>query len=136
MTKEIFQFTEKQILFRYREVVHASFDCDGDIYNGAGRVALCKEEYAVTSITPKGAWISPIGWYWRPKFKFMLAKARKRFAHDNEKYALESYVARQKRRIAILEYQLSKSRRGMALAKTKLEELENDQQQKTTEPSS
>jgi hypothetical protein len=127
MTEQTHQFTEGQILFRYREVVYVSHDYDGDIDNGTGCVALSKEEYVVTSITPKGAWISPQSWYWRPKFKFMLAKARKRFAHDNEKDALESYVARQKRRIAILEYQLSKSRRGMALAKTKLEELNNDQ---------
>jgi hypothetical protein len=126
MAEENPQFTEKQILFRYREVVYASHDYDGDMDDGTGRVALSKEEYVVTSITPKGAWISPQSWYWRPKFKFILAKARKRFAHDNEKDALESYVARQKRRIAILEYQLSKSRRGMALAKTKLEELNND----------
>ena len=132
MTEETRQFTEKQILFRYREVVYASYDYDDDLSNGSGRVDLCKEEYTVTSVTPKGAWISPTGWYWRPKFKFMLAKARKRFAHDNEKDALESYIARQRRRIAILEYQLSKSRRGMALAKTKLEELSNDWQQKAS----
>ena len=126
MTEETRQFTEKQILFRYREVVYASHDYDDGLSNGGGRVDLCKEEYTVTSITPKGAWISPTGWHWQPKFKFILAKARKRFAHDNEKDALWSYIARQKRRIAILEYQLSKSRRGMALAKTKLEQLEND----------
>jgi len=66
----------------------------------------------------------------------MLAKARKRFARDNEKDAIESYIARQKRRIAILEYQLSKSRRGMAVAQTKLEQINNDKQQKATEPSS
>jgi hypothetical protein len=126
MTEGTHQFTEKQILFRYREVVYALHDYDDDLSDGGGRVDLCKEEYTITSLTPKGAWISPVGWYWRPKFKFMLAKARKRFAHDNEKDALESYVARQKRRIAILEYQLSKSRRGMALAKTKLEQIKND----------
>ncbi len=136
MTEEIPQFTEKQILFRYREVLYASYDHDDDLSDGDGRIDLCKEEYVVTSITPKGVWISPVGWYWRPKFKFMLANARKRFAHDNEKDALESYVARQRRRIQILEHQLSKSRRGMALAKTRLEQLNNDQQQKTTEPSS
>ena len=136
MTESTPRFTEKQILFRYREVVYASHDYDGDIDNGTGRVDLCKEEYVVTSVTPKGAWISPAGWYWRPKFKFMLAKARKRFAHDNEKDAIESYIARQKRRIAILEYQLSKSRRGMAVAQTKLEQINNDKQQKATEPSS
>jgi hypothetical protein len=127
MARKATQLTVGQILFRYREVVHASLDYDGDIDDGTGRVALSKEEYVVTSVTPKGVWISPVGWYWRPKFKFMLAKARKRFAHDNEKDALESYIARQKRRIEILEHQLSKSRRGMALAKTKLEELNNDQ---------
>jgi hypothetical protein len=131
MAEKATQLTVGQILFRYREVVYASHGYDGDIDNGTGRVALSREEYTVTSITPKGVWISPArispaSWYWRPKFKFILAKARKRFAHDNEKDALQSYVARQKRRIAILEYQLSKSRRGMALAKTKLEELEND----------
>lgn len=129
MTGQVPQFTEGQRLFRYKEIVLASFDHDGDIDDGAGRVDLFMEEFRVTSVTPKGAWIAPASWYWRPKFKFILAKARKRFAHDNKMDALESYVARQVRRIAILEYQLSKSRQGLALAKTKLEQLNNGQQQ-------
>ena len=123
MTENI--FTVGQILYRYKEVLYASFDSDGDLYEGSGRIDLCKEEYRVTSVTPKGAWVSPI-YYYKPRFRFILAKARKRFAHANEKDALESYIARQKRRIAILEYQIDKSRRGMNHAKNKLQEHQND----------
>jgi hypothetical protein len=35
-------FIVGQILYRYKEVLYASFDSDGDLYEGSGRIdSLC-----------------------------------------------------------------------------------------------
>jgi hypothetical protein len=77
-------------------------------------------EYRVIKHTPKGVWL-------RQPYcmgeKFVLKDARKRFAHPTKREALISYIARQKRRILILNSQIRDSEMGLRVADRMLSEM-------------
>lgn len=68
--------------------------------------------YVVTKRTPKGAWLGST---------FVRLDARKRFACETEKEAIESYIARKRRQVNILSSQLEEAERGLAIAQASLE---------------
>lgn len=77
-------------------------------------------EYRVIKHTPKGVWL--LKPYCAGK-RFVLKDAKKRFAHPTKREALVSYIARQKRRILILNSQIKDSEMGLRVAGRMLSEM-------------
>lgn len=79
--------------------------------------------------TPKGYWI------WRPalysKKVWIRKKSKKRYAYPTKEEALSNLVARTKRRISILEYQMKLSKLGLELAELRQSETLSNIQQYT-----
>ena len=78
---------------------------------------LIQMVYPVVKSTLKGVWIDVWG-----KKKFILNDARKQWASPSPEKALESYQARKRRQIGILEHQLNRAK----IALTLLPELHKD----------
>lgn len=78
---------------------------------------LCLRTFVAVKKTPKGAWIveAPYG----IKKRFVLDSGRKKFAYQDIKQALDSYIARKRRQITLLTYQLENAQSGLAAAKEK-----------------
>lgn len=70
-------------------------------YLSAYGISVRVYAYRVVSTTPKGKWI--VG------KRFVLDKAKRRFAHDTSEQAVKSYLARRKRQRDILEAQLERT---------------------------
>ncbi|MEQ1950913.1 hypothetical protein [Mesorhizobium sp. CN2-181] len=87
---------------RYSYVI----DADSDHF-GTTPLQVEMHWYPVTKRTPCGAWIGD---------KFVRLTARKRWACNTEKEALESYAARKKRQISIYEARLVEAKRGLTIA--------------------
>lgn len=64
-------------------------------------VVLLKE-YRIVRRTPKGVWIQVAPGYPKPKLKFVLNDATKRFAHETRNGAKTSFLARKRRQLSIL----------------------------------
>lgn len=60
------------------------------------------EEYLVVRRTPKGCWIDVAPGYPKPKFKFVLNDATKRYAYETTDAAKVSFLARKRRQLIIL----------------------------------
>ena len=74
------------------------------------------QRYPIIKETPYGWWIRVS--YWQPDNKKWVSKtARGAWAKDTPEKALESYIARKCRQIAILEEQLDNARAWRELAK-------------------
>ncbi len=69
-------------------------------------------EYSVYRETPKGMWIG----FFPDHLRFVLLHGRKRFAHLTKSEALESFIARKKHQVVILESQLRFAREALMLA--------------------
>jgi hypothetical protein len=76
-------------------------------------VAVEVRDFMVLRHTPKGVWIET----WAGDKRFVLKDARKRYACPTKEEALDSFIARQRRRVSILEAQAQDSRIGMQIAK-------------------
>jgi hypothetical protein len=87
---------------RYSVVI----DADREEY-GSTPLQVEMRWYHVTKRTPCGAWLGS---------RFVRLNARKQFASNTEKEALESYIARKKRQIGILSAQLREAERGLKIA--------------------
>ncbi len=75
-------------------------------------VRIVKEEFNLAKETPCGYWIKDeffFGDRWVSK------TARKRFAYPSESLALESFIARKKKQIRILESQLNQAKSAYQL---------------------
>ena len=81
----------KESYYRYNSVLYSE-----------SRIYIFETEYAVLSHTPKGVWIEE----YPGKKRFVLKNAKKKFACATQKEALESFRARKRRQIKILEHQL------------------------------
>jgi len=90
-------------LYRYRTV------------NTAIGVKLSIEEFQIVKHTPKGIWITPKNMSFDKRF--VLLKARKKYAHFTQEEALESFVARTSRRVQLLKNQLANSELALLYAK-------------------
>mgnify|MGYP001056942128 CR=1 FL=1 len=64
------------------------------------------ERWTVTKVTPRGCWVVRSSCVGLLRPRFMRVDARRRFACLTEKEALESYLARKNRQVAILEQKL------------------------------
>lgn len=79
-----------------------------------GEGELYIREFVVVKHTAKGAWIiSKLGY---SKKRFVLNSGRKRFAYQCKTQALESFIARKKRSIAINQYNIDIAREALVLA--------------------
>ena len=86
---------------RYSYVI----DADREEY-GTTAPRLEMHFYFVTKRTPKGAWIGN---------QFVLLSASKRFACNTVEEAIESFIARKRKQIKILEAQLSRAQTELNL---------------------
>jgi hypothetical protein len=71
-------------------------------------VRVYQTKYRVLKHTPCGVQLDVWGFP-----RFVLARARKRFACPTDEEARESYMARKRRQIGILEAQLRRAKRGL-----------------------
>lgn len=70
------------------------------------RSVVTLSEFSVLRHTPKGVWLTNKGLWGGTSRHFVRNEARKRFACPTKEDALESYIARKKRQIQILEDQV------------------------------
>jgi len=77
-----------------------------------GSVGLDVWKLEVLRETPRGVWLND----WSPKGRFVLRGARKRWACPTLKEAAESFKARKRRQIMLLENQLTRAKRALSLA--------------------
>jgi hypothetical protein len=75
-------------------------------------IAVQVRDFMVLRHTTKGVWIKT----WAGDERFVLKNARKRYACPTKQEALDSFIARQRRRISILEAQAKDSRIGIRIA--------------------
>ena len=101
--------------YRY-EIVRYSNGVDeyGDSLPGYS-VAVEVRDFMGLRHTPKGVWIKTWAVNGRNE-RFVLKDARKRYACPTKEEALDSFIARQRRRISILETQAKDSKTGMRIA--------------------
>ena len=123
--------------YRYEEVAYSiGLNEYGDLIPGYNlKVEL--REYKIIKFTPQGFWIYLDSWLDRyfithPLFdrdkRFVLRDARKKFACLTKADALESFKARKRRQIQILEGQLEKAKRALKLA----ERIDHGEHQRNT----
>lgn len=90
--------TRRAEMYRVESVLYASMQDD------SFSSISCREIYflalPIVKQTPKGCWLEYYGYR-----KFVLAKARKRWASETKAAALDAFIARKKRQIKILEKQ-------------------------------
>ena len=67
------------------------------------------ERFCVVKRTPKGAWVEEMSKY-KPKRRFVLDNARRRFAYPTKELAANSYRIRKKWQITHCERTISKAR--------------------------
>jgi hypothetical protein len=79
---------------------------------GSDGMSVSPHKFAITKTTPCGFWIG-LGW---EKKRFVLSSGRKRFAYPTREEALESFIARKKRQIMLVEYRLERSKGALAVA--------------------
>lgn len=106
-----------EVWYRAYSKVHSSqavFDSYDGEFSHFVRVANPKvdirfDEYPVLRHTPQGVWLEvPDGWQaYGTRVRFVLREARKRFACPTKEEAVESLLARQRRRAGILASQLA-----------------------------
>jgi hypothetical protein len=87
-----------------------------DFYFGKD-IRLQYDEYQVIKETPHGYWID-VGM----RKRWVSKTSTKRFAHTVKKEALESFVYKKVKHIAILEQQLNVTKQAMTLAISKLDD--------------
>jgi hypothetical protein len=87
----------------YRFDTHSYNEHSGQFY---------ADTYQVVRFTPAGCWLNVYG-----EEKFVLSKARKKFAHPTKELALESFIARKVRQIDLLELQLGRVKVALIAAR-------------------
>lgn len=74
-------------------------------YNSRQDVVLL-DAYPIVRRTPKGCWIEVAPGYPKPKLKFVLNDAVKRYAYETEDTAKTSFLRRKRRQLSILRNQI------------------------------
>lgn len=77
-------------------------------------LTLVLEKWPVFKETPKGVWLGAAG---GPK-KFVNTSWKKRFACPSIEEALQSFIARKRRQISILDHQLRRAKTALAIAQS------------------
>jgi hypothetical protein len=107
--------------YRYETVQYASIGWNGEYTRSKfPNPKLELRTYDLTGETPKGCWIGYIG---SKKFKWVSKTSKKRYAYPSKEEALNGYITRTKRRIEILDYQLSSCKIGIDLAEMEKKKL-------------
>jgi hypothetical protein len=90
-------------------------------FEGYGDVWECR--FRLIKETPCGYWIGDYddSWSMLPKKKWISKTARKRFAYQIRKAALESYIARKRKQIKIMEEQVSLIKIGLTAVEMELQ---------------
>lgn len=101
---------QKGYLYRFMEISYAPPLDEWDQPAGLGKIELHLEMYPVLKWTRCGAWINLHG-----TRRFVNLQARKKFACASQSAAHESYVARKRRQIRILQAQIRKAETGLKL---------------------
>jgi hypothetical protein len=101
--------------YRYETVQYASLGMDGDYTSSKiPNPKLELRTYDLIKETTKGFWI---GYGEIMHYKRWISKtAKKRFAYPTKEEALNGYITRTKKRMEIMEYQLSSCKMGLGLA--------------------
>lgn len=109
--------------YRYEMVV-----CNESYYDDWGKkwfthVRLHLSEHRVLKKTPQGVWVN----YWGHHHdrKFVLTKARKKWACPSKEEALESFIARKKRQADHLERELAEVNEALEVANKTMKEKVN-----------
>lgn len=104
-----------EYLFRYEEIACSRGTNEYDDPLPGYDLVLHLHKFKKLKRTPKGVWISLYSDLFENK-KFVLLAARKRYACPTKKEALISFIARKRRQIEIIKYQLEKAERALKLA--------------------
>jgi hypothetical protein len=99
--------------YRYETVEYASIGWDGEYTRSKiPNPSLELRTFDLIEETPKGYWIGFINC----KFKWVSKTSKKRYAYPSKEEALNAYILRTKKRIEILNYQISSCNIGLDLA--------------------
>lgn len=101
----------KMKLYRYYALDYGEYDLD---------IRIKVEMYTVDRETPKGYWVR-LPYVYKGE-KWVSNYAKKRFAYPTKREALVSFIARKRRQLLILKYQLEKAEAASLMAKKMLEE--------------
>jgi len=85
--------------------------------------ALRESTFSLIKETPCGWWIFQAYPFNNPKKRWVSKTARKRFAYPTRKEALVNFIARKRRQISMLNYQLDRAGQAQELAEVKLKEI-------------
>lgn len=89
------------MMYRYEETRYAPPFDEFDNPCGKGTIRVNLYTFQVVRKTPKGVWIDSFG-----REKFVLLRAKKKYAHFSKEEALESFIARKNRQSQILNQKL------------------------------
>lgn len=95
------------------------FDIEVDECNG---VSLYMSTFTPVKWTAKGVWVVFMGG-WRPKPRFILLNARKKYAHPDQDSALQGFIARKKLQVRILSAQHDRTVEALEMAELRLADL-------------
>lgn len=96
--------------YRFEDVLHAAPVDEFDNPTGPAKLSVRLSKFRVERETPCGVWLD-IG-------RFVKTSGRKRFAWPTEAEAMESFKARKQRQLRILNAQVGRVERALALAKS------------------
>lgn len=88
---------------------------------GRGGVEVISLRYRAIKHTPKGVWLDVCG-----DKRFVLKSAKKRFACPTKLDALESFLARKNRQIAICQWRIDDARKALKKASEMAERLKQE----------
>lgn len=109
--------------YRYEAVEYASMDWDGEYsHSKFPNPKLELRTFDLIKETPKGYWIGYKGFF-NSKFKWVSKTSKKRYAYPSKVEALDGYISRTKRRIEIIDYQLTSCKIGVDLAEMEKKKL-------------
>jgi hypothetical protein len=109
----------KDQLYRLEEVHYAAPLDEYEMPIGEGETRLRAMTFLVLKRTPKGAWIND----YHGRRRFVLLTARKQYASETPIRATESFVARKRRQVSILEARRRKADHARKLGEIFLENL-------------
>jgi hypothetical protein len=98
--------------FRFEDVRYAAPLNEYDEPQGPGRLAVELRRYTVTKVTPKGVWLFGS--------RFVLADATKKFACPTQEAARQSFLARKRRQLRILNAQVADVQSAIELGEAKV----------------
>jgi hypothetical protein len=106
-----------EFMYRYHERVDAEWDPWEERHTGYREYHIYVDEFPIIRETPKGVWID-VSYGGDPEeFKrFVLNEAHRRYACRTKEEALESFIARKKAQIRILNGQLKTAEMALMLA--------------------